>query len=83
MKKYDEYIVFILGTDNFKLSKFIRANSKHYGIDELHTFCIKIAEDFEESEENKNLSKSQYDALEEFLANNTNKYIELYNKGEF
>lgn len=33
MKKYDEYIVFILGTDNFKLSKFIE--------DRLHLYITE------------------------------------------
>ena len=82
-KKYDDYIVFVLGTDNFELSLYIRSNPKHYGIDELYDFCIKVAQDFEESEENKILSISQYTALDKFLNMNTLKYMEIYNNGEF
>lgn len=83
MRDYDNYIVFVLGTDNFELSQYIRNNPKRYGIDELYDFCIMVARDFEESKENANLSIGQYTALERFLDKNTLKYMEIYNKGEF
>lgn len=77
---YDEYIVFILGFDNFELSQYIRMNPKHYGADEIYDFCVMIAKDFEKSEENKNLAIGQYTALERFLDKNTLKYMEIYNE---
>lgn len=83
MLPYDEYIVFIIGTDNFELSKFIRDNHLRYGIDDLYKLCINIAMDFEKSEYNYDLSISQYTALERFLEDNTPHYIDIYNKGEF
>lgn len=83
--KYDEYIVFVLGTDNFELSQYIRNNPKRYGIDELYDLCIRIAKDFQEydlAEERYN-NYSQYESLTMFLEENTLKYMEIYNKGEF
>ena len=85
MREYDEYIVFVLGTDNFELSQYIRNNPKHYGIDELYEFCIMIAKDFQKYDlESENYNNySQYDSLTMFLEENTLKYMEIYNEGEF
>lgn len=82
---YEDYIVFVLGTDNFRLSKYIRKQmwEHDYGMDEVYDFCIMVARDFEESEENLDLSMSQYTALEKFLDKNTPKYIDMFDRGEF
>lgn len=84
-QNYEDYIVFVLGADNFRLSKYIRKQmwEHDYGMDELYDFCKLVATDFEESEENMDLSISQYTALEKFLDKNTQKYIEMFNEGEF
>lgn len=83
MVEYNDYIVFVLGIDNFEISNYIRNNPKRYGVDELYDLCIQIAIDFEDSEYNHDLTISTYDALQQFLEENTLKYMEMYNKGDF
>lgn len=47
MKTYDDYIVFVLGTDNFNFSQKLR-NMYDLGMDELYGICIYIAQKFDE-----------------------------------
>lgn len=47
MKPYDDYIVFVLGTDNFNFSQKLR-NMYDLGMDELYGICVYIAQKFEE-----------------------------------
>ena len=79
MAYFSGYIVFVLGVDNFEISNYIRNNPKRYGVDELYELCIRIAIDFEDSEYNHDLTISTYDALQQFLEENTLKYMEMYN----
>ena len=44
---YDDYIVFVLGTDNFEISKQLRTIAELNGnIDEVYDMCVHIAKKF-------------------------------------
>ena len=66
MKKYDEYIAFLLIGDEFDVSKKLRNLSKQWGMDDLYTTCIYIATKFQEYDKDKNY-KPQYESLVWFL----------------
>lgn len=69
MKKqnYDEYVVFVLGTDNFDICKKIRNKAIEFGMDGLYEICIYLATKFEEYDKDKYNTWSQYESLEHFL----------------
>lgn len=69
MKKqnYDEYIVFILGTDNFDICKKIRDKAIEFGMDGLYEICIYLATKFEKYDKDKYNTWSQYESLRRFL----------------
>lgn len=69
MKTYDDYIVFVLGTDNFIFSQKLR-NMYDLGMDELYGICVYIAQKFEEYDNytiDLGYNISQYENLCRFL----------------
>ena len=69
MKTYDDYIVFVLGTDNFNFSEKLR-NMYELGMDELYGICVYIAQKFEEYDNytiDLGHNISQYENLCRFL----------------
>lgn len=69
MKTYDDYIVFVLGADDFDLSQKLR-NRYDLGMDELYGICVYIAQKFEEYDNytiDMGHNISQYDNLRRFL----------------
>ena len=69
MKNYDDYIVFVLGTDNFNFSQKLR-NMYDLGMDELYGVCVYIAQKFEEYDNytiDMGHNISQYENLCRFL----------------
>lgn len=79
MKKqnFENYIVFILGTDNFEICKKIREIASREGMDNIYENCIYIAKKFNEYDKNKYNYYSQYESLRRFL-NDYNKEINEY-----
>ena len=69
MQNYDDYIVFVLGTDNFNFSQKLR-NMYDLGMDELYGICVYIAQKFEEYDNytiDLGYNISQYENLCRFL----------------
>lgn len=67
MEDYDAYIVFLLGADNFEISKFIRTLADENGMDGIFENCIYIARKFEHWDKDKYDEMGQYESLEHFL----------------
>jgi hypothetical protein len=67
--EYDDYIVFVLGTDNFDATVFIRELARREGIDTAYNCCVYIAKKFQEYDIiTNNYNKiSQYESLCNFL----------------
>ena len=66
-KKFDNYIVFLLGADNFDICKLIRDKAKKENcIDVMFEICKDIAEQFEKYDK-KHIEKNQYENFEKFL----------------
>lgn len=66
---YDDYIIFLLSTDNFDISKKIRdmINTGEYGMNEIFEYCQYIARKFEKYDEDKYNYLSQYESFSNFL----------------
>lgn len=65
--KYDSYILFLLGADNFKISKHIRELGAEFGMDFAFAKCEYIASKFEKYDADKQKTLCQYDSFEKFL----------------
>lgn len=78
------YIVFLLGTDNFKTSKEIRKIAEEFcNMSALYENCIYIANKFLEYDKEFYNTKSQYESLETFLIEYENQIIDyLYTHTE-
>lgn len=63
------YIVFLLGSDSFKICDFIREQAKVNGMDGIFEDCHYIAKQFEEFDDQNEFYKthSLYDTFEIFL----------------
>ena len=67
-KEQSNYIVFLLGADNFDICKLIRKTAKeHSCIDELYEDCKIIAKQFEKYDKENYNKISQYESFERFL----------------
>jgi len=70
-KDYDEYVVFLLGTDNFIRAKVFGENGNLivFGMDDYFDKCVEIAKAFEHW--NKNFpDQDMYSLLENWIAKN-------------
>lgn len=68
---YDNYIVYILGADNFDICKKLRDYGAKFGIDLAHEKAVKIAQKFE-------LYDKQLPYISQYL--NLMAFIEHYNE---
>ena len=68
MKNYDDYIVFLLGADSFKVCDTFRTLSASYGMDTMFEYCQHISAKFIEYDKKENLNISTYDSFARFLA---------------
>ena len=67
MKNYSEYVLFVMAYDfGTSLRELFHEEEE---CDLMHERCVELAREFQDSEENKNSSISQYKALELFLKN--------------
>lgn len=83
-KDFDNYIVFLLGTDNFEISKEIRHLAEEFGMDGIYEDCVYIAQQFEKYDKNNYNTTSQYESLEKFLATYDTEIKEfLHNRTKF
>lgn len=73
---YDNYIVFLLGADNFDVCKKIRSMCEEFGMDEMYDACVYIAQMFQKYDD-ANWDKPQYDNFAHFL-NQYNKEIDIF-----
>lgn len=64
---YDNYIVFLLGADDFAVSHKIRKLCKVFGMDEMYAVCVYIAKVFEKYDNLYWDEGSQYDNFARFL----------------
>lgn len=67
IKKYDDYVVFLLGMEDFDISKHIREIANEWSSDSVYDDCIYIAKKFEIYDKDKYDTISQYDSLRHFL----------------
>ena len=69
MRNYDDYIVFLLGADNFKISKSIRKKAEELGdMFGVYELCVTLAQKFEEySEKYFMYDISTYDVFANYL----------------
>ena len=65
-RDYDDYIVFLLGADNFETSKLIRQLAGTFGMDTLFDNCVYIAKRFETYDKERSYT-SKYINLQDFL----------------
>ena len=76
-KNYDEYIVFLLGADNFDVCHKLRKLAEQIGMDETYEYAVYIAQKFNEYDDyvtkELNFNWSQYDCFEEFLSKHETK----------
>lgn len=72
-KDYDEYIVFLLGADNFDVCHKLRKLAEQIGMDGTYEYAVYIAQKFNECynyiTKKLKFNWSQYDCFEEFLFN--------------
>lgn len=80
MKNYDDYIVFLLGSDNFKVCQKIRELAELNGMDTLYDDCIEIAKKFNIYDM---LSPriAQYDNFADFINKYENEILDYIIKG--
>lgn len=67
MLPYDDYIVFLLGSDRFEICNTIRDMADEFGIDTMYTRCIYLAIKFQKYDQRNVNTQSQYDSFCEFL----------------
>lgn len=79
-KNYDNYVVFLLGTDDFgAVSDELHNVGYSYGMDTEYNLCIKIAENFQQYDELHN-NYSQYDNLSAYLFENEKQILNFIKK---
>lgn len=78
---YDEYIVFVLGCDNFKVCEKIRTLAKEWGADSLYEDCVYLAQKFNLYDSDKYNYLSQYESLCKFLQEYENEIDEYLENG--
>ena len=84
MELYDNYIVFVLGADNFEISKIMRTISEQHGaIDEMYDQCVYLAKRFAEYDNIQNLCMTPpYEILEMFLKEYKEQILKYVINGE-
>lgn len=65
-RNYDDYILFLLGADDFYISHEIRALCQKIGMDGAYECCQYIAQQFEKFDKH-HTQISQYDSFTQFL----------------
>lgn len=66
-KKYDDYIVFLLGTDSHPVCEEIREIASEFGIDDIYEDCVYVAKKFNIYDKDNYDTMSQYDSFLKFL----------------
>lgn len=65
---FDNYIVFLLGSDNFEVCELLRNSMSEWGADGVYEMCIYIATKFKEYDNLRDISNlSLYDSFSNFL----------------
>ena len=64
--EYDNYIVFLLGCDEFGICQKIRDLCHEYGVDSMYDDCIYVAKKFEEYDR-KHQDNARYENFFDFL----------------
>lgn len=79
-KNYDDYIVFLLGADNFgEVTDKLHSIGYDYGMDTKYNLCIKIAENFKQYDE-LHINYPQYDNLSAYLFENEKQILNFIKK---
>lgn len=65
MKNYSEYVLFVMAYDFGTSLRVLFPDEKE--CDLMYERCVELAKEFQNSEENKNSSISQYEAIVLFL----------------
>lgn len=84
MKDYDDYIVFLLGSDDFAISKRLRDERDFLGMDGFYDLCIEIAKKFQEFDNELMLKYSTidlYSSLQKFLQDYDKQLFDYIEKG--
>ena len=77
-----EYIVFLLGADNFKVSQKIRQIALNFGMDNLFDDCCYIADKFLQYDKRNEDYMSEYESLVMFLTEYEKEINDFLDNGE-
>lgn len=79
---FDNYIVFLLGSDNFEVCNLLRNAMSEWGADGVYEMCIYLAQKFYEYDHTRPYTnKSLYDSFSDFLQEYEDSIKEYINKG--
>ena len=76
-----EYIVFLLGTDNFNISWKVQATGKDWGMFQAYESCCYIADKFLQYDKRNEDIMSEYESLCNFLEEYEDEIYEFLDNG--